>query len=97
MAPRTAVPTPGPRATHPASSAATSLSRRRTARLTPPAERALSVAVEGYSLSGRGFDRAVKVARTVADIAGSDTVEDEHVMEALSFRGETAEEVAVAG
>ena len=70
---------------------------RRMARLTPSAERALSVAVERYSLSGRGFDRAVKVARTIADIHGSETVEDEHVMQALSFRGETAEEVAVAG
>ena len=71
---------------------------RRMARLTAGAERFLSMAVERWALSGRGFDRAVKVARTVADIEGSDTVEEQHVTQALGFRAlGSAEEVAVAG
>jgi magnesium chelatase family protein len=71
---------------------------RRMAGLTEAAERELSVAVERYALSGRGFDRAVKVARTIADIEGSDMVEEDHVMAALGFRElDAGEEVAVAG
>ena len=37
-------------------------------------------------LSGRGHDRVLRVARTVADLAGSEPVEEEHVAEALSLR-----------
>ena len=37
-------------------------------------------------LSGRGISRALSVARTIADIAESKTVLEEHLMEALSFR-----------
>jgi magnesium chelatase family protein len=61
---------------------------RRDARLTPDAEGALADAVERYVLSGRGFDRAVKVARTVADLTGSERTDRPHVLEALGFRGE---------
>jgi len=59
---------------------------RRDARLDAEAERCLSMAVEKLSLSGRGFDRALKVARTVADLERFDRVEQPHIAEALGLR-----------
>jgi magnesium chelatase family protein len=41
---------------------------------------------EGAQLSGRGWTRVIKVARTCADLAGSRTVTADHVDEALSMR-----------
>jgi magnesium chelatase family protein len=60
---------------------------RREAALTPKAEAELARAVDRYHLTGRGFDRALKVARTVADLDGADRVDARHLLEALSFRG----------
>ncbi|HET9310975.1 MAG TPA: YifB family Mg chelatase-like AAA ATPase [Actinomycetota bacterium] len=59
---------------------------RRRVRLTRAGEATLEAAVDQLALTGRGFDRAIKVARTVADLAGADEVDTEHVAEALSFR-----------
>jgi magnesium chelatase family protein len=71
---------------------------RRDARLTTEAEGVLSLAVESLHLSGRGFDRALKVARTVADLAGAERVEADHMSEALRYRPALAdEEVVQAG
>ncbi|HET9672458.1 MAG TPA: YifB family Mg chelatase-like AAA ATPase [Actinomycetota bacterium] len=61
------------------------VARRRCA-LSAPAETLLTKAVESMALTGRGFDRAVKVARTVADLAGVERIEAEHLAEALSYR-----------
>jgi magnesium chelatase family protein len=61
---------------------------RRTSRLTPPAEAALGRAVDRFQLTGRGFDRTVKVARTIADLEGSDRVDAHHLLEALRFRAD---------
>ena len=50
------------------------------------ARRTLMTAVDRLGLSARGFHRALRVARTIADLAGSDLVEDQHVREALNLR-----------
>ena len=59
---------------------------RRQVQLTRDAERLLGGAVDQLCLTGRGFDRAIKVARTIADLAGAEVVDPDHVAEALSYR-----------
>jgi magnesium chelatase family protein len=49
----------------------------------------LRQASESLNLSARGFHRVLRVARTLADLDGSDAVGRVHVAEALSYRGET--------
>jgi magnesium chelatase family protein len=65
---------------------------RREARLAAAAERLLAEAVEALGLTGRGFDRTLRVARTIADLAGSERVEADHLAEALSYRTPVGEE-----
>jgi magnesium chelatase family protein len=46
----------------------------------------LSDAADSMRLTARGYHRVLKVARTIADLAGSDGVARLHVAEALSYR-----------
>ena len=41
---------------------------------------------ERLALSGRGYDRVLRVARTIADLAGCDRVDTDHVRQALGLR-----------
>jgi magnesium chelatase family protein len=46
----------------------------------------LKNAMSDWNLSARAYDRILKVARTIADLAGSENVLPDHVSEAIQFR-----------
>jgi len=54
--------------------------------LTPDAERLLKIAISKFDLSARSYFRLLKVARTVADLAGSGMIEESHVGEVMQYR-----------
>jgi magnesium chelatase family protein len=59
----------------------------RWCRLAPDARRLVAQAVDRLGLSARAHDRALRVARTIADLAGAAEIASEHVAEALQYRG----------
>jgi magnesium chelatase family protein len=60
------------------------------ARSTAPARRLLALSGERLHLSARAFFRVLRVARTIADLAGDDRVGEDALAEALHYRIEAA-------
>jgi magnesium chelatase family protein len=54
--------------------------------LTSKAEATLQGAARSMKLSPRGYHRTIKLARTIADLAESATIEPSHMLEALQYR-----------
>jgi magnesium chelatase family protein len=59
---------------------------RQMCELDPPSESRLKSAMNQLSLSARAYDRIIKVARTIADLAVSDCIQSEHLSEAIAYR-----------
>lgn len=49
-------------------------------------DRLIQFAMEKMGLSARAYDRIVKVARTIADIEGCESIHRNHLLEAISYR-----------
>ncbi len=54
--------------------------------LTEPDRQLLNTAIERLQLSARAYHRILRVARTIADLEGDETIETRHLTEALSYR-----------
>ena len=55
-------------------------------KLETSAESLLKSAILQLKMSGRIFDRILKVSRTIADLDGSDIIKANHVAEAIQYR-----------
>lgn len=58
----------------------------KTLSLTPRGRSELSALIDGMSLTGRAITRALRVARTIADLQGSESVGPDHVGEGVLLR-----------
>lgn len=56
-------------------------------KLSPQCEQLLEQAFTNLKLSARAHDRILKVARTIADLAGEEEILPQHIAEAVSYRG----------
>ncbi len=69
-----------------ANAAAPAAAMEDVARLDGPGAALIREASEKYALTARGFHRVLKLARTIADLDGAETVARGHLAEALAYR-----------
>ena len=54
--------------------------------LTPACEELMHMAFDAMGLTARSYDRILRVARTIADLAGEENIAEEHIAEAIQYR-----------
>ncbi len=59
---------------------------RKYCRLEPASEELLKTAITRFNLSGRSYDRILKLARTIADLKQSENIASVHIAEAIQYR-----------
>jgi magnesium chelatase family protein len=59
---------------------------REFCKIDPDGENLLKNAITKLGLSARAYDKILKVARTIADLAGSENIKPEHLSEAIQYR-----------
>ncbi|MFA5005402.1 MAG: magnesium chelatase, partial [Candidatus Omnitrophota bacterium] len=59
---------------------------RKYCRLTEPAQELLKMGLTELGLSARAYDKILKVSRTIADLADSQDILEQHIAEALQYR-----------
>jgi magnesium chelatase family protein len=67
---------------------------KKYAALGADAKQLLDTAARSLDISARAYMRTIKVARTIADLAGSKAIEPSHITEALSYRSRTTRHTA---
>lgn len=55
-------------------------------RLADEAKELLRLAISELNLSGRAYDKVLKIARTVSDLAGESEISATHIAEAIGYR-----------
>ena len=55
-------------------------------KLTEKAEAKFKLAFERLGLSGRAYDKILRLSRTIADLDGADMIDVKHISEALQYR-----------
>lgn len=51
-----------------------------------PAQELLKLAILELGLSARGYDKILKIAKTIADLSGSELIQAEHISEGINYR-----------